>query len=195
MSTARVLVVYGTSHGQTAKIAGRVRDLLTARGFDVTLAKGDTLPAGFSLAGYQGAVIGASIIIGGHQRYIRRFVLAHRDELAGLTSAFFSVSGSAGSPFPEERLTARRLMAEFLTKTGWQPRLAQTFAGAITYTKYNPLLRWVMKRISRKEGGSTDTSRDHEYTNWDDVARFTDAFAEAVAEARADPVVPTSTLT
>jgi menaquinone-dependent protoporphyrinogen oxidase len=34
-----------------------------------------------------------------------------------------------------------------------------------------------MKRIARKEGGPTDTSRDYEYTDWEAVDRFADAFA------------------
>jgi menaquinone-dependent protoporphyrinogen oxidase len=29
-----------------------------------------------------------------------------------------------------------------------------------------------MKRITGKEGGSTDTSRDHEYTDWNKVTAY-----------------------
>jgi menaquinone-dependent protoporphyrinogen oxidase len=29
-----------------------------------------------------------------------------------------------------------------------------------------------MKRASRKHGGATDTSRDHEYTDWHQVEQF-----------------------
>ena len=38
----------------------------------------------------------------------------------------------------------------------------------------------MMKKIvSDKPGGlSTDTSRDHVYTDWDDVTRFAEAFLE-----------------
>jgi menaquinone-dependent protoporphyrinogen IX oxidase len=38
-----------------------------------------------------------------------------------------------------------------------------------------------MKHIAEKEGGSTDTSRDHEYTDW---ARLDALAAELVASAR-----------
>jgi menaquinone-dependent protoporphyrinogen IX oxidase len=31
------------------------------------------------------------------------------------------------------------------------------------------LKRMLMRRIARKEGGPTDTSRDHELTNWTEV--------------------------
>jgi menaquinone-dependent protoporphyrinogen oxidase len=38
-----------------------------------------------------------------------------------------------------------------------------------------------MKRIAKREGGSTDTSHDHEYTDWDAVARFTNRFLEKIS--------------
>ena len=34
------------------------------------------------------------------------------------------------------------------------------------YTKYNFLVRLVMKYIAKSEGASTDVSRDHVYTDW-----------------------------
>jgi menaquinone-dependent protoporphyrinogen oxidase len=46
------------------------------------------------------------------------------------------------------------------------------FAGRLAYTKYGFLKRFLMKRIARKEGASTDTSRDHEFTKWSDVEQF-----------------------
>ncbi len=48
----------------------------------------------------------------------------------------------------------------------------EMIAGALKYTQYNWFIRWVMKGIARKEGGSTDTSRDHEYTDWRQVAAY-----------------------
>jgi menaquinone-dependent protoporphyrinogen oxidase len=52
------------------------------------------------------------------------------------------------------------------------------FGGALLYRQYGLLKRYMMKRIVRdKPGGlSTDTSRDHEYTDWDDVNRFAEDF-------------------
>ena len=44
------------------------------------------------------------------------------------------------------------------------------------YTQYNFLLRLIMKSIARRKQLSTDTSRDHEYTDWDHVKRFAQAF-------------------
>jgi menaquinone-dependent protoporphyrinogen oxidase len=52
------------------------------------------------------------------------------------------------------------------------------FGGALVYRQYGFFKRLMMKKIvSDKPGGlSTDTSRDHEYTDWDQVARFAEDF-------------------
>ena len=182
MNRLRIGIVYGTSYGQTAKIAGRIRDVLVQRGHDVTLANADELMTTAPLEGYDGIIIGSSIIVGGHQKSVDKFVRTHLGLLNRAPSAFYSVSASAGSTDPEGagRAAAERVRDEFLVRVGWQPRLKASFAGAINYTRYNPLLRWYMKWASRKGGGSTDTSRDHEYTNWTQVERFAVNVAEVV---------------
>ena len=88
-----------------------------------------------------------------------------------MTTAFFAVSGSAGGPATEQAAALDRMQA-FCLKTGWVPTLRASFGGAISFTKYNVLLRWIMKRISQKKGGPTDTSKDHELTNWAQVEEF-----------------------
>ena len=168
----KALILYGTSYGQTAKIAGRLRDQLERGGMPVLLTRGDELPPDLDPDDYHLIVVGASVVLSGHQKYVKRWIQEHRDLLNRVPSAFFSVSGSAGSDNPEEREAVRKIMDAFLDEVGWQPRAKAMFAGAIMYTKYHPLLRWVMKRISRKEGRSTDTSRDHEYTDWAAVEAF-----------------------
>ena len=59
-------------------------------------------------------------------------------------------------------------------------------AGALVYSRYNWLTRWMMRRIARKEGGDTDTARDYEYTDWDALRRDVEIFlAHAVPAAPA----------
>ena len=183
MNSPRILIVYGTSYGQTARVANRLHRLLFERGFDVTLLEGKALTADFCPVDYDGVLVGASMIMRGYQKHIARFVRRHAAVLNAMPSAFFAVSGSAGSKNPLERAEAHRLMDAFCHDAGWHPSLAVSLAGAIAYTRYNIVLRWVMTRISRKEGGSTDTSRDHEYTDWKQVGQFAAEFAERVDEA------------
>ncbi len=185
MPFRRILLVYGTSHGQTAKIADRIRSVLAQQGHQVTMFHGDNVPTGLSLGAFDGVVVGASVIVTGHQRCVSRFVRTYRAALNAMPTAFFSVSASAGSRRPEGRADARRILDRYLAKLRWTPRLTATIAGAVLYTRYNPLLRWYMKRASGLNGGSTDTSRDHEYTDWRQVERFANDFAAILASARA----------
>ncbi len=40
----------------------------------------------------------------------------------------------------------------------------------------------IAQHIAAKEGGETDTSRDFEYTDWDEVTRFAESFAGALPD-------------
>ena len=41
----------------------------------------------------------------------------------------------------------------------------------------------VMRHISKREGGPTDTSRDYEMTDWVSLDRFVDGLVEGLAQA------------
>ena len=63
-------------------------------------------------------------------------------------------------------------------------------AGALPYTRYSPLTRWMMRRIVAKAKGDTDTSRDYEYTDWEAVRRFAGEFALRVSEQKRPGIAP-----
>jgi len=72
---------------------------------------------------------------------------------------------------------------KFLEESAWTPQWIASFPGALYYREYNPLVRWLLRRISVRAGGPTDTSQDHEFTRWDEVARFARDFAENARES------------
>jgi hypothetical protein len=63
-------------------------------------------------------------------------------------------------------------------------------AGALKYTRYGWLKRRVMRYIAGKAGGSTDTSRDHEYTDWEDLRVFAESLATEPAKSAAGIPTP-----
>ena len=109
------------------------------------------------------------------------FVREHAGELSSHPSAFFSVSLAAISPNPAERDEAARIAATFPVRTGWRPSEIASVAGRLAYTQYGFLTRFIMKRIARRQGGPTDTTRDYEFTNWDNVARLAEAVVQKAA--------------
>lgn len=177
MSRGRILMIFGSSFGQTARIANRIRRVLEAAELEVTLAAGADVPSDVSLAEYEGVIVGSSVIGGRHNRHVQRFVREHVRELNRMPSAFYSVSASAGSPVLGRPAIALGYIEAFLSATGWRPYRAVSVAGTIAYRQYNFILRWVMKRIAARTEMATDTTRDHEYTDWAEVERFADSFA------------------
>lgn len=189
MSSGRILVGYGSTDGHTVRVAERIAHTLGGRGFDVRLQDLREVPEP-GVAPFDGVVLGGSVHMGRHQRFVRDFARRYREALEKLPTAFFSVSMAATERSVEDRLEAEGYVQRFMEETGWRPSRVDTFAGALPYTRYGPLKRFVIKRIARKKGADTDTSRDHEYTDWEAVRRFAEAFAEDFLEGRAASPAP-----
>ena len=175
---SRILVIYGTTEGQTAKIASRLGDALREEGASADVANaGDAWPDPHP---YDAVIVAASIHVGGYQRAVRRWVRAHVDVLNGKPTAFVSVCLAVLQPEAEVQQELSAIVDRFLKKTGWRPSTTKHVAGALAYSQYNWLKRRAMVRIVRKAGGDTDTSRDYEYTDWADVRAFAGAFARSL---------------
>ena len=181
----RVPVLYATTEGQTGRIAERIAATLRDRGlssaaFDVASTEAGSI----DWKRLEGVVLGASLYKGKYQPRAVEFARAHRDDLNALPSAFFGVSLSAASKNSEEVEAARRLAESFAETAGWRPFRIESIAGTLAYTRYGFIIRFIMRRIARKEGAPTDTSRDYELTDWTEVARFAHEVADAVVKER-----------
>ena len=176
-----VPVLFASTEGQTALIAIRLAAVLHEHGLDAEAIDVSTLDAEtLDWSRVRGALVGASLHLGHHQKSAARFVDRHAAQLNTVPSAFFSVSLAAASKNPEEVVEAGRIARAFPAEHGWKPSLILSVAGRLAYREYNFLIRFVMKRIAKKEGGPTDTSRDHELTNWDEVDRLGHEMAAAI---------------
>jgi menaquinone-dependent protoporphyrinogen oxidase len=178
----RILIAYGTCDGHTARIAAYVAEILREYGCDV-VATDLKRPGAVDLSSFAAVIVGASVHVGRHQKYVREFVRRNRHELDRLPSAFFSVSLAAHAPSGPAREEVRGYIDRFLRETGWRPDLTAAFAGALLYSSYGFLTRWIMRTIVRSKGGpDTDTSRDYVYTDWDQVRGFTESFLRSASE-------------
>ncbi|MGV3618532.1 MAG: flavodoxin domain-containing protein [Fimbriimonas sp.] len=177
-----IAIVTSTQYGQTTKIAECIRDVLHAKGHDVHLfpmqEKGDlgTAPA----TAFDAAIVGAPVYAGCFSKVLLEWTRSEADALNRIPCAFFSVSLNAADTREKARTEDQRLIGEFLKTTGLRPRLTASLIGKLHYREYNFLIRWLLKRISASAGGPTDTSRDHELTDWNAVERFAEAFAASL---------------
>jgi menaquinone-dependent protoporphyrinogen oxidase len=164
-----ILVVFHTSEGQTARIAEQIAAVLRDLGDEVEVHDVAGAPAPEQ---YDGVIVGDSIHAVHHSKALTRYVSDHVAVLNKLPSALFQVSLTSANPDDEHAATAQRLVQELLDRTHFDPDLVGLFAGALVYTRYGWFKRRVMRAISRREGGDTDMSRDHEYTDWQAVEQF-----------------------
>jgi menaquinone-dependent protoporphyrinogen oxidase len=184
---ARVMVLHETKWGQTFKIAMRVAERLRAAGHAVEVLGLRHAPSHGRLTGLDGVVVGSCVRSGRHPRAVRRLARDEREFLSRIPSAFFSVSLLQLSTRDASRRTAEAYVPRFLGDTGWTPRLTATFAGALPLSRLGWLRRQLTRRAYRREGFSVEG--DSEYTRWDEVDRFADAFA-ALLEPPAVARVP-----
>ena len=179
--SCEVPVFFATSEGQTRRIAERLAAVLHDLGFDsraIDVAGPDSARVDWTKV--QGALVGASLHGGKHQKGVDRFVRAHASDLNAVASAFFSVSLSAASKNQKEVEAAETLARVFPVSRGWKPVTIASVAGRLAYREYGFFIRWVMKRIARKEGGPTDTSRDYELTDWTQVEQLAREMAHRI---------------
>jgi menaquinone-dependent protoporphyrinogen oxidase len=190
---AHVLVLYATVEGQTRRIAVRIAERLQRAGHAVELGEACAGEPLALLDHFDAIVVGASVHYGHHPAHLRAQLRMQLPALARLSSAFFSVSLSAGGPGAKPD-AARRYMTTFLRQVGWQPARTALFGGALQYSKYGRFKRELVRLFVRVAGGDTDMSRDHEYTDWSAVARFADAFGAALVDlaATATSFAPTA---
>jgi menaquinone-dependent protoporphyrinogen oxidase len=172
---SRVLIPYGTTEGQTAKIAEVIADVLREKGHEADpldiKSLSDTVPDG-----YDASIVGASIHMGKHDKHVVEFVQKNLDTLARRPSAFFSVSLAAYGDTQE----AEGYVDQFEQETGWRPDKVALFGGALLYTQYGFIKRHMMKKIAHDKPGhlGQDLSRDYVYTEWDAAKRFAEHFAD-----------------
>ena len=178
-------VFFATTHGQTRRIAERFVALFRERGFSsraIDVASSDADYVDWRRA--QAVVVGAPLYAHKPQRSARAFIESYAPYLNVRPSMFVSVSLAAASERTDEREAAARIARECVEAAEWHVDDIVCLAGRLAYTDYGWLTTFVMKRIARRHGQTTDTSRDYEFTNWDEVTRAADSLVRRIAAER-----------
>ena len=197
-----VAVFYGASTSHTRVIAERVAEDLRACGLPVRMHSVwgvEPVDLGRCVA----AVIVAPVHSGMHERAMVNFVKVHRAQLERLPVAFISATATATlreaggqtiGDAPESRAQfegdVQTESNPFFAETGWHPARLSAFAGSISYTRYNFLVRWIMKLLAPKGGAGASIRQGpggaQEDAGWDALDVFVREFARENC-APADP--------
>jgi menaquinone-dependent protoporphyrinogen oxidase len=169
---SKVLIVYATREGQTKKVAYKIQEHIESMKHDITLfnAKDKNKP---KLEDYDLLLFGGSMHAGGIEKELVSFINENKTVITNKPNSFFLVLLSAATKDP-------KLKEEWLleAKNKLQEQIQVNFshlemiAGALMYSRYSWPMKWIMQRIAKKAGEGTDTSKDYEYTDWEQVQRY-----------------------
>jgi menaquinone-dependent protoporphyrinogen oxidase len=179
----RTLIIYATQEGQTGMIAERIWRRLRQHGlpcdtYDIVTSPADEI----AIDAYDAVIFGSALHYGAHDPHIGQVIQDHKRHLDHIPTGFFSVSLGLISKVPEDRQKVETLAQEFQQSLHWSPNVSRCFAGALRYSKYGPIKKRLMRWIAKQNDGDTDLTRDHIYTDWDAVDRFTDTFYELLRD-------------
>lgn len=165
----KLLIVYGTTEGQTRKIAEYLAEEARGLHYDRDLYEVSTVPDNLQLSLFSKIIIAASVHMERHQESIAQFVKKYRSDLEKSDAALLSVSLSAAGD-AEERSEAWEYTRRFLSEVEWRPQKVHIVAGALRFSEHDFFKRWAMRRLAKEK--RTDRQHDCEYTDWADLWRF-----------------------
>lgn len=181
----KILVLYGTTEGQTRKIAAFIASRLRDTGDAVSLVDATGDLSAIDVRGHDAAIVAASLHAGEYQAPVAHFVRANHAWLNMMPSAFVSVSLSAAGTDPDDLKGIADCVERFKTKTGWTTGEVHQVAGAFRFTEYDFFKSWVMKLIAWEKSVKVEPGKDLELTNWDALSATVDAMRARFAGAKA----------
>lgn len=171
----RILICYGTTEGQTRKIAEFVADIVKKHGHEAALF--DAIEVGeVEASRCQAAILAGSVHIGRYQTALVHRIRRWHERLNAIPSAFISVSLAAAGDDPHEHAEIDEIAQKMFNDTGWHPARTLHAAGALRFTQYDFFKRWAMRLIALQRREKIDTHVDTEYTDWPAVTRFVEDF-------------------
>ena len=163
----RNIFIYSTSNGQSLKICNALNQNKESLIIDIDKIKTVKLDE------FDQIIIGASVKYGDHNKKIYEFIKNNKILLETKKTSFFSVNATARKS-EKNKPETNPYVIKFLKKTNWTPDNIGVFAGKIDFPNYNFLEKYIIKVIMWITNGPTDTSKTFEFTDWEDVKKFSD---------------------
>lgn len=174
------VILYATIEGQTRKIATHIAALLKANHHSCEMIDATDDEKTIELIDVDGVFVCAPVHVGSFPKAINRLLRRERSKLMAIPTAFVSVSMAVASGDKADAADIDYIVHTLSEDTNWWPVVTHNAAGALKYTEYDYFKKWMMKRISRKSNGPTDTSQDYEFTDWDALDKFALQFVSDV---------------
>ncbi len=175
----KVLVAFGTTEGQTKKIADHIASTARAAGNEVETYDCAGHLSGQDFGSFDAIIVAGSVHQKLHQIHVAAFAAAHRQQLDTVPSAFVSVSLSAC--FEDGKAEARDYVEGFVQDTGWRPQNTHLAGGALRYTEYDYFKEHIVRHVVMDGRDLPVATQDYELTDWDALDKFMTAFLESAS--------------
>jgi len=173
----RVLIAYGSMHGSTAGVAEAVSRALCDEGMKAEVQRVETVNR---VSDYDAVIVGSAVRSGQWLPDAVDFVQSFRDVLAERPVAYFLTCLSLYQDTPETRRRAAGYMTPVLEAVPKVvPRDLGLFAGVLDYTRYNVVMRMVMKRKMEKLGVPEGDHRD-----WNRIQAWAERLVPVISDER-----------
>ena len=182
----RILIGYGTTEGQTRKIARFAADRLAEAGHAVELLSLEDAE-GLDPARFDAVILGGSVHAGGYQKSLKRFAADHAATLNALPVLFLSVSLTAAGEITEDWEALHSVLGDLEEATAWRPGRVAHIAGAYRFSEYNLLEAWMMRWIVKGRDPGFDGKSDKEYTDWPALGALIDDWTAGLAAGKEAP--------
>ena len=190
-----ILIVFATRYGHTAKIVQKLVNALNLLGHETIVVRAGRedppKPEAFE-RDISCVILGGPLYMGQFPRVLSDFIEQYRDVLQSVPSAFFSVSLTAALNDGKKKNAVHEMMEQFFDKNHWEPCRKASFAGALLYTHYGPVVRFITRWISKSAGGDTNIHRDYVYTDWNEIPIFAEKIDSMVKLAAQERQVSTT---
>jgi len=163
----KILIAYSTTDQHTLKISSYIKENIE----DNDSVEIKPISEVDSLDNYNKIIVGASIRYGKHNKEVYEFIKNFQSTLEEKKSAFFSVNIVARKP-EKNRPDTNPYLIKFLNEIDWKPKNLAVFAGMLNYQKYSFFNRQMIRFIMWMTKGPTDPLTVIDYTNWDEVKKF-----------------------
>jgi menaquinone-dependent protoporphyrinogen oxidase len=168
----KVLVLYMSQGGHTARIARRICESITSAGGSGEMMDiNEAVHEGIEWDRYDVVVLGAPVLYGTYHKSVFEFIKANHAKLESAPNSFFNVSVVARTP---EKATVKgnRYMQKFLELSPWKPRDLKVIAGKVDYPSWGWLDTLMIQMIMKFTKGPTDRTAVIDYTDWADVEAY-----------------------
>lgn len=174
----KVLIIYASIEGQTARIARFVESELREAGHEVAMIDAED-NAPIPLDNVDKVVLAAPVHERRHPKLFEAMLVAQKGQLAARDTLLISVSLSAA--FPEGVEEAQEYLTELKMRTGFAPTAEMLVAGAIRTGHYDYFATQVLRHVVLRDREYDPTAEEHEFTDWD---ALTDGLAAFMADKK-----------